>query len=83
MIKKCCICNEDFVLKTHNQITCSKECAKSKDKEFKEEKLKDPEYRKIFYEKKKASAIKDYQKHKERCILNAKKLRYINNCKEC
>lgn len=28
-------------------------------------------------------ARKDYEKHKERCLLNAKKLRYTLNCKEC
>jgi len=29
------------------------------------------------------SARKDYEKHKERCLSNAKKLRYTKNCKEC
>lgn len=83
MIKKCCICNEDFLLKTWNQITCSKQCAKERWKVVEKERLQDPEYRRIFYEKKKISALKDYEKHRERCLLDAKKLRYTKNCKEC
>lgn len=83
MIKKCCICNEDFVMKVHNQITCSRECFKKMNNSLKQEKLKDPEYRKVFYEKKRISSINDYAKHKERCLLNAKKLRYTKTCKEC
>ena len=70
-------------MKVYNQITCSRECLFLRSKQIKKERLQDPEYRKVFYEKKKASALKDYERHKERCILNAKKLRYVLKCIHC
>lgn len=34
-------------------------------------------------EAKKIISLRDYANHRERCLLNAKKLRYTKNCKEC
>lgn len=45
--------------------------------------MKDPEYKKIVFERKKISAQKDYAKHTERCKNNAKKLRYTKKCVFC
>lgn len=83
-IKDCLICGEKFLVKANNQVYCSDKICKSKRRIILlQEKLRDPIYKEEFYKKKKESSIKDYEKHKERCILNAKKLRYTNICKEC
>ena len=83
MIVKCLICQNDFLKKTGNQITCSKECSKLQQKNNEKERKKDPEYMKLFIEKKKKSAKKDYLKHIERCKKNAMKLRYTKKCVLC
>lgn len=83
MIVKCLICQNDFLKKTGNQITCSKECWKVQEKNKKKERMNDPEYKAKYLEKRKIEARKDYLKHTERCKQNAKKLRYTKICVYC
>jgi len=84
MYKKCIICNEDFLLKSWNQICCNnKQCKKQNDKNKFINRLKNPIYKKEFDDKRKQQALRDYEKHKQRYIENAQKLRYKLKCKEC
>jgi len=81
---KCIICWEEFIKKVHNQLTCSFHiCKLARWRNLLKEKLNDPIYKENLYKKKKEFAKIDYEKHKERYILNSKKLRYNLICIKC
>lgn len=84
MIKKCVICWDNFLLKVANQLTCNnKNCKKERERQNKNERLKNPEYMEKCLKKRKEQSKIDYIKHKERYLKNAKKLKYELICKCC
>ena len=79
-IKQCVICNEDFILKVHNQKICWKECRRLLNNKMSVIRDSTPEWK----ERKKILARKDYEKHKEKIkerVRNWKPYKHI--CREC